>query len=454
MLHLAADMIQCYEAELQRSGIDHDLWVHFLTWLRFYLDFCAKYGFAENNRGTFRHFNLKLQEKGQMEWQRRQAHEAVKVYFRMSNRPPTEPAIPLTNPAAPVPRVAIEAAGNIRPAEAEPTRECRSDSVNTQASSQSDGRGDPLPKANPGKPSNDSGRSTAPNARQTVLASSSTRKPRPPSEDVPKAVTVTDRAAPLPSPWDQVHAKLEAGIKVRHYSSKTLKTYAGWTRKLQRFTHDKDPASVNVEDVKAFLTHLAVEKHVAASSQNQAFNALLFLFRHVFDREFGQIDGVARAKRKPYVPVVLAREEVDRVLKCMTHPYDLVAKLLYGCGLRLFECLKIRVQDVNFDAMMLTVHDGKGKKDRTVPLPQVLRPDLEAQIERVRAIHRSDLATGYAGTFLPDALGAKYKNAAIEFPWQWLFPAATLTHIAMQNEYRRYHLHESRVQKAIKQADN
>lgn len=133
-------------------------------------------------------------------------------------------------------------------------------------------------------------------------------------------------------------------------------------------------------------------------------------------------------------------------------PYNLVAKLLYGCRLRLFECLKLRIQDVNFEMNVLTVHDGKGQKDRTLPLPAVLLPGLEAQRARVMQLHQADLAAGYAGTFLPNALAEKYKRAPKELVWQWLFPAKTLTLIPNSQEYRRYHLHETHVQKAIKQA--
>jgi integron integrase len=195
-----------------------------------------------------------------------------------------------------------------------------------------------------------------------------------------------------------------------------------------------------------------VDRKVSASSQNQAFNALLFLFTHVLEKEFGRIEGVVRAKRTKYIPVVLSRAEVEAVLKRLEPPYNLAAKLLYGCGLRLFECLKLRVQDLNFDLKVLTVHDGKGKKDRTVPLPRRLIPDLQAQLDLVAEVHRKDLAAGYAGTFLPNALGQKYKRADKEFVWQWLFPAKTLTKVPETDEMRRYHLHETHVQAAIKDA--
>ena len=252
--------------------------------------------------------------------------------------------------------------------------------------------------------------------------------------------------------WVWVYEALEAAIKVRHYSPKTLRAYRVWTQKFQTFTKSKEPRSVNMEDVKAFLSFLAVDRNVAASSQNQAFNALLFLFRHVLERDFGKVEGVVRAKRRPYIPVVLSREEVDRMIRHLEYPYDLVAKLLYGCGLRLFECLKLRVQDLNFGMRVLTVHDGKGQKDRTVPLPEVLVPELNAQLERVGEMHKEDLAAGSAGAFLPGALAEKYPRASRELTWQWLFPAKTLTLVPATRELRRYHLHETHVQKALKKA--
>jgi len=140
------------------------------------------------------------------------------------------------------------------------------------------------------------------------------------------------------------------------------------------------------------------------------------------------------------------------VIGHLDYPYSLTAKLLYGCGLRLFECLKLRVQDLNFDMEVITIHDGKGQKDRTLPMPEALLPELQAQVTRVVQQHQQDLSAGYAGTFLPTALGDKYKNAAKELVWQWLFPAKMLTLVPDTTEYRRYHLHETHVQKAIKQA--
>ncbi|NCO73969.1 MAG: tyrosine-type recombinase/integrase, partial [Cyanobacteria bacterium] len=154
------------------------------------------------------------------------------------------------------------------------------------------------------------------------------------------------------------------------------------------------------------------------STQNQAFNALLFFFRHVLGREFGKVEGVVRAKRRRYIPVVLSREEVDSVVARLAHPYDLVVLLLYGCGLRISEALDLRIQCFNLDEGILTVHDGKGQKDRTVPLPKMLLPRIRAQFQRVDALRREDLAQGSAGVFLPRQLDKKYPNAGREFVWQ------------------------------------
>ncbi len=172
-------------------------------------------------------------------------------------------------------------------------------------------------------------------------------------------------------------------IKVRHYSPKTLKSYATCVRKLQSFLKSKNPDELSTEDVKSFLTFLAVDQKVSASSQNQAFNALLFFFRNVLDKEFGKVDGVVRAKRKPYIPVVLSRKEIDAITENLKYPYNLITQLLYGCGLRLFECLGLRTQCLNFEHDILTVHNGKGKKDRSLLLPQLIKQDLKDHLERV-----------------------------------------------------------------------
>ena len=273
-------------------------------------------------------------------------------------------------------------------------------------------------------------------------------------EKIGVSPTKKEHLKPTGADWKPVYDNLYAEIKIRHYSPKTLRAYKGWLRQFQNYSQSKDPGSLSSTDVKDFLTFLAVKKKVSASSQNQAFNALLFLFRHVLKKEFGEIKDIPRAKRKPYIPVVLSRDEIDRIISNLSSPFDLIVKLLYGCGLRLFECMNLRVGCFNFDTGILTVHDGKGKKDRTVPLPETLIPELKDHLETVIALHQKDLASEYAGSFLPDLLGKKYKNAANELVWQWFFPAKKLTFVPDEKVFRRYHLHETHLQKQIKKAVN
>ncbi|MFQ5597759.1 MAG: integron integrase [Nitrospiria bacterium] len=255
-----------------------------------------------------------------------------------------------------------------------------------------------------------------------------------------------------PADWSKACDDLKTEIALRHYSPKTLRSYKNWINKFQGFTRNKAIEALSPDDVKGFLKYLAVNKNVAASTQNQAFNALLFFYRHIIKKDFGDQKDNVRAKRKPYIPVVLSRAEIDLILAHLFPPYSLIVKLLYGCGLRLFECMKLRINNFNFDAGVLTVHDGKGQKDRTVPLPEKIRSELLNQTERVKQIHQKDLATGYAGAFMFGLLEKKYRQCAREFPWQWFFPAITLTRIPGTSELRRYHLHESHVQKDIKRA--
>ena len=213
----------------------------------------------------------------------------------------------------------------------------------------------------------------------------------------------------------------ERGRQDAQLFGQTLEAYRYWLGKFQAFVRSKPPDHLNTEDFKGFLTDLAVRQNVAGATQNQAFNALLFFYRHVLRREFGKIDGVVWAKRRPYVPVVLSRAEVEAVLERLPAPYRLVGALLCGCGLRLSECLELRIHCFNLDSGLLTVHDGKGQ-NRTVPLPARMMPEIREQIEAVRRVHNEDLAVGYAGVFLPRQLDKKYRNAAREFIWQCFFP--------------------------------
>jgi integron integrase len=265
-------------------------------------------------------------------------------------------------------------------------------------------------------------------------------------------------SAPVPpnpqfsTSWEKEYRDLESAIKLRNYSNRTLEAYHFWVARFQAFVRSRPTAQLSNQEVRGFLSSLAVQHNASASSQNQAFNSLLFFFRHVLHRDFGQIDGVVRPKRHRYIPVVLSRAEVEAVLAHLEPPYRLVVLLLYGCGLRLTECVNLRVHCFNLESMLLTVHDGKGQKDRTVPLPARALPDIRQQMDYVCRLHASDLAEGYAGVFLPRQLEKKYKNAAREYIWQWFFPAARLTFIREPREMRRYHLHESHVQAAVKTA--
>jgi len=251
--------------------------------------------------------------------------------------------------------------------------------------------------------------------------------------------------------WDGIINSLAVEIRTRHYSRKTLKAYADWGRKFQVYLQDKSPDELSATDVKSYITYLAVQCKVSASTQNQAFNALLFLYRHILKKDFGEHKDIPRAKKSKYIPVVLSRKEIDAVLKHLEHPYDLAVKLLYGCGLRLFECVTLRVMNFNFDAGILTVH-GKGSKDRTVPIPQTIMPELTAQFEAIKKLHDEDLATGYAGVFLDDQLEKKYPKAAKDFIYQWFFPQQALTFVENTKEQRRYHIHERHVQEALWEA--
>ncbi|GIK12917.1 MAG: site-specific tyrosine recombinase [Candidatus Brocadia sinica] len=252
--------------------------------------------------------------------------------------------------------------------------------------------------------------------------------------------------------WDTVYSGLFAEIKVRHYSPKTLRSYSTWVRKFQAFRKSKKPSDLNPSDVKDFIRFLAVQCRVSASSQNQAFNALLFLYRRVLKTDFGDQSDNVMARRTRYMPVVLSREEVDLVIGNLKYPYDLVVSLLYGRGLRLFECMKLRLHNFNLDAGILTVHDGKGKKDRIVPLPRSIVPQIKNHITYVTELHQKDLDAGYTGAFVEGLLKKKYKNIGKDLIWQWFFPAKTLTLVPDEGKYRRYHLHETHVNKAIRRA--
>jgi integron integrase len=406
MRSIPSALLTQFEVGLQDTAVPNNAHASYKKWLRFYLDFCEKYHLSESKIESLAHFLRKLEDKRQTKAQQREASQAISLYYKLI--------------------------GSTAP---------------------HDELGSPRKVISPGKLPDESPDSSGPSLNRVAG----------PEKIAPQAQASEGPPLPIPSlaqtrrvtagiSWKAEYAKLAQEIQVRHYSPKTLKTYTQWVRHYQTFTRSTDPNSLASDQVKGFLTFLAVDRKVSASTQNQAFNALLFFYRHVLNKDFGKVEGVVRAKRRPYIPVVLSREEIEAVLRQLAPPYNLVVKLLYGCGLRLFECLRLRVQCFNFDAGIVTVHDGKGQKHRTVPLPERILPELRKHLESLIDLHQRDLDRGYAGVFLVNALEKKYPGAAKEFIWQWFFPARQLTLITETGEYRRYYLHETHVQTAIKDA--
>jgi len=238
-------------------------------------------------------------------------------------------------------------------------------------------------------------------------------------------------------------------IRARHMSYRTEEAYVHWIKRFVFFHHKRHPAEMGPGEITQFLTALAVERHVSASTQNQALAALLFLYRDVFGRDPGWLDGIVRAKRPQRLPVVLARTEVSALLSVLDGVTWIMAMLLYGAGLRLSECLRLRVKDVEFTRNEIVVRQGKGDKDRVTMLPAIVKEPLAAHLERVRRLHERDLAAGFGRVPLPDALARKYPNASREWGWQWLFPASKICRDPRFGEPQRYHIHESVLQKAI-----
>jgi integron integrase len=246
--------------------------------------------------------------------------------------------------------------------------------------------------------------------------------------------------------------RVREGLRARHYSRRTEESYVAWIRRYIVFHGKRHPIELGAPEVTRFLTSLAVEGRVAASTQNQALSALLFLYRDVLEVDLPWLDGIVRAKRPEHVPVVLARDEVRALLQRLDGAPRLMAYLLYGAGLRVLECCRLRVQDVDFAANQIVVRGGKGNKDRVTMLPAVARADLASHLQDVRAQHEADLANGAGWVELPTALRRKYPNAPRQWVWQWVFPATRIYRDRLTGELRRHHLHESVLQRAVKAA--
>jgi integron integrase len=244
-------------------------------------------------------------------------------------------------------------------------------------------------------------------------------------------------------------------VRQRNYSIRTEQAYLSWVCRFLLFAGDKDVAAMGEADIVAFLQDLAVRGQVAASTQNQALNGLIFFFTQVLKREIGNLGDFVRAKRPRWLPVVLSRAEAGRLLaelEKISALHYLMAALLYGTGMRLMECVRLRVQDVDFDQNLIVIRDGKGQKDRVVPLPQSLREVLARHLDEARMLHQEDLAQGLGEVFLPDALARKYPNGAREWLWQYVFPSGRLSQDPRSGETRRHHIHENGLQKSVKKA--
>ena len=247
-------------------------------------------------------------------------------------------------------------------------------------------------------------------------------------------------------------AELSRQLRFRHYSERTVRSYVRWVIRYIRFHGTRHPSELGQNDVVEFLSALAIRNHVSGSTQNQAMAAISFLYREVLGTPLEQMDPIARAKRAVRLPVVLTTEEVKQVIARLDGTPQLVAMLLYGSGLRVLECLQLRVKDVDFAAHEILVRGGKGDKDRLTVLPVGVEERLRDHLEEVRALHAKDLRRGGGRADIPNALARKYPNASTEWRWQYVFPAARTYIDVVSREVRRHHLHVTVVQRAVADA--
>lgn len=417
------DLFKAYCQQLQRAGIPPAENGYYIRWLKLYLKACAQQEWPQGDLGYLNLFLKHISDQAKTPFLKIQAAHAVKIYQQMSvvheqstDKPISflqQTPLPLKTSAAQVQQGQLSEGVTTPPLDE--TKRLKTQNIHAQAQQKA------LLQAQ-------------------LLCQQKLMNPMETPSETSHQIA-----------WQKLYSQLEAEINMRHYSRQTLKLYRSWLRRFERFVQHKPPQQLNSLDVRAFLSDLATTHRVSAATQNQAFNALLFVFTHILKRAF-IIKDTVRAKRKPYIPTVLSRTEIEQVLAELTAPYDLIVQLLYGCGLRLSECLKLRVQDLDFQLNQVTIHRGKGQKDRVVPLPHCLHDELNAQLETVKRVLKTDLEDPEAGAFLPGQLDKKYKQAHRQFSWQWLFPAIKLTWVPEVYAYRRHHLHATHVQRAIYQA--
>jgi integron integrase len=239
---------------------------------------------------------------------------------------------------------------------------------------------------------------------------------------------------------------------MRHYSIRTEEAYVSWIKRFILFHGKRHPLEMGEDEITRFLSALAVHGQVSASTQNQALCALVFLYRHVLRQNLGWLEEVVRAKRPQRLPVVLTRPEVKALLGALDGVHWIMTSLLYGAGLRLLECLRLRVKDIDFASHQILLREGKGNKDRRTILPAAVHEPLRVHLEYVRQRHQHDLAAGFGRVYVPNALQRKYPHANREWGWQWVFPASQISLDPRSGEHRRHHLHESVLQRATKEA--
>jgi len=256
-----------------------------------------------------------------------------------------------------------------------------------------------------------------------------------------------------PDPSLKLMDQVRQVLRYHHYAYRTEQTYCDWiVRYIKYFGAKKHPQDMGKTEIDAYLSHLATERKVSASTQRQALNAIIFLYRRVLDQPMIEQIEPTRAKRKPRLPVVMTKNEVRRVLAQMQGIHLLMAKILYGAGLRLMECIRLRVQDLDFERNLIYVRSAKGNKDRTTLFPRSIQVEMRRQLEKVKRSHNEDLAQGYGGVYLPEDLARKYPHAARELRWQYMFPAKKRSVDPRTGVERRHHVLESGLQKAVKVA--
>ena len=252
----------------------------------------------------------------------------------------------------------------------------------------------------------------------------------------------------MPKLLDQVRLH----IRTRHYSIRTEEAYIAWIKDFILFHNKRHPDQMGAPEVSSYLSYLATQRHVASATQNQALAALLFLYKEVLGQPLDWIEGVQRAKRSSRLPVVFTKDEVKRVISHLDGTKWLMASLLYGAGLRLMECVRLRVKDIDFLRNQITIRDGKGGKDRVTMLPRRLKEPLRTHLERIKILHERDMEEGFGHVHLPFALARKFPNAAREWYWQYVFPAPQRSIDPRSGREQRHHISETTLQKAVKQA--